>query len=236
MAGAANADGPIPLPRSRRTEVHRRRWWILVVLCLSVLLTVVDNTIVNVALPTMSRELSASTQDLQWFVDAYSLVFAALLLVGGNLGDRVGRRRVLQAGLVLFALTSVGAALSQTTDELISSRAAMGAAAALIYPATLAILTTTFTDTRERATAIGIWSAVSGLAVAIGPLSGGLLLRHFSWSSIFYVNVPVAVIALIAGAGLLPESAWLGIARDVGRLCRYGRNPGLLCVLAGAPA
>jgi EmrB/QacA subfamily drug resistance transporter len=187
-------------------DVHRRRWWILSVLCVSVLLVVVDNTIVNVALPTMSRELSASTQGLQWIVDAYTLVFAALLLVGGNLGDRIGRRRVLQAGLVLFALTSVGAALSRTTAELIAGRAAMGAAAALIYPATLALLTNTFTDTRERATAIGIWSAVSGLAVAIGPVAGGLLLRHFSWSSVFYVNVPVVVIALALGARLLPES------------------------------
>jgi MFS family permease len=187
-------------------DVHRRRWWILAVLCLSVLLVVVDNTIVNVALPTMSRQLAASTQDLQWIVDAYTLVFAGLLLVGGNLGDRMGRRRILQAGLVLFALTSVGAALSRTTGELIAGRAAMGAAAALIYPATLALLTSTFTETRERATAIGIWSAVSGLAVAIGPLSGGLLLQHFSWSSVFYVNVPVVVVALVAGARLLPES------------------------------
>jgi MFS family permease len=167
-------------------NVHRRRWWILSVLCLSVLLVVVDNTIVNVALPTMSRQLAASTQDLQWIVDAYTLVFAGLLLVGGNLGDRMGRRRILQAGLVLFALTSVGAALSRTTGELIAGRAAMGAAAALIYPATLALLTSTFTGARERATAIGIWSAVSGLAVAIGPVAGGLLLRHFSWSSVFY--------------------------------------------------
>jgi EmrB/QacA subfamily drug resistance transporter len=187
-------------------DVHRRRWWILAVLCLSVLLAVVDNTIVNVALPTMSRQLSASTQGLQWIVDAYSLVFAGLLLVGGNLGDRIGRRRVLQAGLVLFALTSVGAALSRTTGELIAGRAAMGAAAALIYPATLALLTSTFTNARERATAIGVWSAVSGLAVAIGPVSGGLLLRHFSWSSVFYVNVPVVVVAIAAGAWLLPES------------------------------
>jgi EmrB/QacA subfamily drug resistance transporter len=188
------------------TDADRRRWWILSVLCLSVLLVVVDNTIVNVALPTMSRQLSASTQGLQWIVDAYTLVFAGLLLAGGNLGDRIGRRRVLQVGLVLFALASVGAALSRTTGELIAGRAAMGAAAALIYPATLALLTSTFTDARERATAIGIWSAVSGLAVAIGPVSGGLLLGHFSWSSVFYVNVPVVVIALVAGARLLPES------------------------------
>jgi len=184
----------------------RKRWWILAVLCLSVLLVVVDNTIVNVALPTISRRLSASTQDLQWIVDAYTLVFAGLLLVGGNLGDRLGRRRMLQAGLVLFALTSVGAALSRSTGELIAGRAAMGVAAALIYPATLAILSSTFTVARERATAIGIWSGVSGLAVAIGPVTGGVLLRHFSWSSVFYVNVPIVIIALAAGWRLLPES------------------------------
>ena len=189
-----------------RPRAASRRWWILAVLCLSVLLTVVDNTIVNVALPTMSRTLSASTQDLQWIVDAYTLVFAGLLLVGGNLGDRFGRRRALQAGLALFALMSVAAALSRTTGELIASRAAMGAAAALIYPATLALLTNVFTDARERATAIGIWSGVSGLAVAIGPVTGGLLLRHFSWSSVFYVNVPVVIVALAAGMWLLPES------------------------------
>jgi EmrB/QacA subfamily drug resistance transporter len=183
-----------------------RRWWILAVLCLSVLLVAVDNTIVNVALPTISRDLSASTSALQWVVDAYSLVFAGLLLVGGNLGDRLGRRRFLQAGLVLFAVFSVGAALSRNSAELIAARAAMGAAAALIYPATLAILNNVFTVPRQRATAIGIWSGVTGLAVAIGPVSGGVLLRHFTWSSVFYVSVPVAVIAVIAGRVLLPES------------------------------
>jgi MFS transporter, DHA2 family, multidrug resistance protein len=198
----------VPLaPLASRSPVQdRRRWWILVVLCLSVLLVVVDNTIVNVALPTISRQLSASTQDLQWVVDAYTLVFAGLLLVGGNLGDRIGRKRVLQAGLILFALTSLGSALARTTGELIAGRAAMGVAAALIYPATLALLTGVFTDARERATAIGIWSGVSGLAVAIGPVTGGLLLRHFSWSSVFYASVPIALIALLAGLRLLPET------------------------------
>ena len=214
-------------------------------LCLSVLLVVVDNTIVNVALPTISRTLSASTQDLQWIVDAYTLVFAGLLVVGGNLGDRLGRRRVLQAGLVLFAITSVAAALSRTTGELIASRAAMGIAAALIYPATLALLTNAFTNERERATAIGIWSGVSGLAVAIGPVTGGLLLRHFSWSSVFYVNVPIVIVALVAGMRLLPESrdpnagrfdplgALLsvggrrpaGLDRHRGSACTAGRRP-----------
>jgi EmrB/QacA subfamily drug resistance transporter len=193
-------------PITAQSPPDSRRWWILAVLCLSVLLVVVDNTIVNVALPTISRQLSASTQDLQWIVDAYTLVFAGLLLVGGNLGDRLGRRRVLQAGLALFALTSVGAALARSTGELIAGRAAMGVAAALIYPATLALLTGTFTIARERATAIGIWSGVSGLAVAVGPVTGGLLLRHFSWSSVFYINVPIVIIALVAGLRLLPES------------------------------
>ena len=183
-----------------------RRWWILAVLCLSVLLVVVDNTIVNVALPTISRKLSASTQDLQWVVDAYTLMFAGLLLVGGNMGDRFGRRRWMQVGLVLFAVFSVAAALSRTTGELIAARAAMGLAAALIYPATLALLINVFTVAKERATAIGIWSGVSGLAVAIGPVTGGLLLRHFTWSSVFLVNVPIVIVALAAGAWLLPES------------------------------
>jgi EmrB/QacA subfamily drug resistance transporter len=199
------------VPMATRTlpqagQDSRRRWWILAVLCLSVLLVVVDNTIVNVALPTISRKLSASTQDLQWVVDAYTLVFAGLLLVGGNIGDRFGRRRWLQVGLALFAVFSVAAALSRSTGELIAARAAMGLAAALIYPATLALLTNVFTVARERATAIGIWSAVSGLAVAIGPVSGGLLLRHFTWSSVFLVNVPIVIVALAAGAWLRPES------------------------------
>ncbi|HEV3380562.1 MAG TPA: MFS transporter [Trebonia sp.] len=188
------------------TTRNDRRWWILAVLCLSVLLTVVDNTIVNVALPTISRDLHASTQALQWIVDAYTLAFAGFLLVAGNLGDRLGRRRILQLGLVLFAATSVAAAIARTSGELIAARTAMGAAAALVYPATLAILNTVFTNPRERATAVGIWSGVSGLAVAIGPVAGGLLLEHFAWSAVFYVNVPVAIVALIAGRLLLPDS------------------------------
>jgi EmrB/QacA subfamily drug resistance transporter len=175
-------------------------------LCLSVLLVVVDNMIVNVALPTLSRELKASTSDLQWFVDAYTLLFAGLLLTGGSLGDRLGRKRMLQIGLVLFGLTSLWAASSSSTGELIAARAAMGVSAAVVYPATLALLSSIFTNRGERATAIGIWSAVSGLAVVIGPISGGALLRHFSWHSIFLVNIPLVVIALVAGVRLLPNS------------------------------
>jgi DHA2 family multidrug resistance protein-like MFS transporter len=133
-------------------------------------------------------------------------VFAGLLLVAGHIGDRFGRKRVLQAGLVLFALTSAGAALASTTGQLIAGRAAMGVAAALIFPATLGMLSNIFTDARERATAIGIWSGISGLAVALGPVSGGLLLEHFSWNSVFLINVPLVVIALATGWRLLPES------------------------------
>ena len=183
-----------------------RRWMALGVLCLSLLLVVVDNTIVNVALPTLNRDLGADTTDLQWIVDAYTLVFAALLLTMGHLGDRFGRRRALQVGLVLFALTSGLAALSTTSGQLIGARALMGIGAALIFPATLAILVNVFTDAKERAAAIGIWTGMVGVAVAIGPVVGGFLLEHFAWGSIFVVNIPVVVIALVLGAVLLPES------------------------------
>ncbi len=183
-----------------------RRWRILAVLCVSVLLVTVDNTIVNVALPSISRRLGASTGALQWVVDAYSLVFAGLLLLGGNLGDRLGRRRMLQFGMAAFVATSVAAALAADTAQLIAARAAMGVAAALIYPSTLALLSNVFTQARERATAIGIWAGVSGLAVAVGPLSGGLLLDHFGWSSVFYFNVVLGLVAFGLNRRMLPES------------------------------
>jgi EmrB/QacA subfamily drug resistance transporter len=185
---------------------HPRRWWILPVLCLSLFLVVVDNTIVNVALPTMARTLGAGTSQLQWIVDAYSLVFAGLLLLAGSLGDRYGRKGVLQVGLVWFGLTSVAASLSHTPGQLIAARAAMGLGSALVFPATLAILTNVFTEPTERAKAIGIWSAVTGLAVALGPITGGALLAHFSWGSIFLVNLPLVVLALVAGHILIPTS------------------------------
>ena len=183
-----------------------RRWLALGVLCLSLLLAVVDNTIVNVALPTLNKELGASTTQLQWIVDAYTLVFTALLLAMGHFGDRFGRKRALQLGLVFFAITSGLAAFATTSGQLIGARALMGIGAALIFPATLAILVNVFTDPKERAAAIGIWTAMVGVAVAIGPIVGGLLLEHFWWGSIFMVNIPVVIVAIALGAFLVPES------------------------------
>ena len=182
-----------------------RRWLILVVLCLSVFLVVVDNTIVNVALPTLNRHLGASISSLQWIVDAYSLAFAGLLLAGGGVGDRLGRKGTMQVGLVFFGVFSVAAAVSHSTGTLIASRALMGIAAAFIFPASLAILTTVFPDPSERQKALGVWGAVSGIAVAFGPVVGGALLEHFWYGSIFLVNVPIVVVTLIAGQLLIPR-------------------------------
>ena len=184
----------------------RRRWAILATLCLSVFVIVVDGTIVNVALPTLVRELGATNSQLQWIVDAYTLVFAGLLLAAGSLGDRFGRRGAVQLGMVLFAGFSGLAALSNTPEQLIGARALMGIGAALIFPATLAILVNVFTEAKERAMAIGIWAAVSGLSVALGPVTGGYLLEHFSWQSVFLVNLPIAAVAIVATQVLVPTS------------------------------
>jgi EmrB/QacA subfamily drug resistance transporter len=184
----------------------RRRWLALSVLCASLLAIVIDNTIVNVALPTLARDLEADVAELQWVVDAYTLVFAGLLLLAGALGDRYGRRRTLLAGLGVFGAASAGAAYAGGADGLIAARAIMGAGAAFIMPATLSLLIGVFTDGRERALAIGLWAATAGLGVALGPVAGGFLLDHFWWGSIFIVNVPLTALALVAGLRLLPES------------------------------
>jgi EmrB/QacA subfamily drug resistance transporter len=194
-------------------RAYARRWWTLGVLCLSLLVIVVDTTIVNVALPTFARDLHASSSGLQWIVDAYTLTFAALLLLAGAIADRYGRHRALAGGLALFALGSLAAAFTQTTTELIAARAIMGIGGAFIMPATLSILMAVFTDHAERTRAIGLWSAVSGLGVAIGPVAGGWLLTHFSWDSIFGVNLPIVAIALVAGHWLIPASRVAGSGR-----------------------
>lgn len=184
----------------------RSPWVILAVLCTSVFIIVVDGTIVNVALPTFVRELGATTSQLQWIVDAYVLVFAGLLMAAGSIGDRYGRKGVLQIGLAVFALTSIAASMADSAHALIAWRAAMGVGGALIFPATLALLVNVFTVPRQRAIAIAVWAATSGLAVALGPVSGGLLLKYFSWGSVFLVNVPVVVVAMVLIGWLVPTS------------------------------
>src|SRR3954449_12683150 len=188
------------------TTIDRRRWWTLGVLCLSLLVVSLDTTILNVALPTLVEDLNATASQQQWMVDAYVLVFASLLLTAGALGDKYGRRGALTAGLAIFGLGSVAAAFSGSAGALIGARAFMGIGGALIMPATLSILTNVFTDPAERAKAIGIWAGVSGLGVAIGPVTGGWLLEHFWWGSVFLINVPVVIIGLVAGRFLVPDS------------------------------
>ncbi len=191
---------------TRAEDIHNRRWAILAVLCLSLFVIVMDNTIVNVALPSLVRELGATTSQLQWIVDSYTLVFAGLLLSFGALGDRFGRKGALTTGMVIFGASSFAAAMATDASQLIAARAVMGVGAALIMPATLSILTNVFTVPKERAVAIALWSAIAGVAIALGPVTGGFLLDHFSWGSVFMVNVPLVIGAVIAGWAIVPTS------------------------------
>jgi EmrB/QacA subfamily drug resistance transporter len=187
-------------------QIRSRRFVILAVLCLSLLVVVVDGSIVNVAIPTLVRSLHASTASIQWVTDAYTLAMAGLLLPLGSLGDRLGRHRTLAGGLAVFGAGSALAGLAGSAEALIACRGIMGIGAAAIMPATLSILTNVFTDAAERARAIAAWSAVAGLGVAIGPTLGGWLLEHFAWGSIFLVNLPIVAVALAAGRLVVPAS------------------------------
>jgi EmrB/QacA subfamily drug resistance transporter len=185
---------------------HDRRWWTLAVLCTSLVLITVDTTILNVAIPTLSRSLATTTGELQWIVDAYTVVFAGLLLTCGSLGDRLGRRRMLSLGLVVFGIGCAASALAGSATALIAMRAVTGVGAALIFPATLSIITNVFREPVERQKAIAIWASTAGIGIALGPLAGGVLLEHFYWGSIFLVNLPVIVVALVGIALAVPES------------------------------
>ncbi len=185
--------------------IYENRWKMLIVLSLSMMIIGLDNTIVNVALPTLQRQFAASAADLQWIVDAYLLIFASGLLTMGTIGDRYGRKRALQAGLVLFASASMAVVLIGNVTQLIVLRVLMGLGAALIMPATLSIITNVF-PREERGRAIGIWAGTAAIGIGLGPLTGGLLLQVFAWNSVFLVNVPVAVVALLAGMRLVPDS------------------------------
>jgi EmrB/QacA subfamily drug resistance transporter len=179
---------------------------ILVSLLLAAFMINLDTTIVNVALPTLVRELDASTIQLEWIVDAYNLMFAAFVLAAGNLGDRVGRKGVLLVGLAVFGAASFAGGLGNSPGELIAARAVMGLGAALIFPATLSLLTNVFTERGERARAIGLWGAITGFGIAVGPIAGGWLLEHFDWSSVFFALVPFAAVAAVLVSVRVPSS------------------------------
>ncbi len=190
---------------------YRRRWLTLLVLCISLIVIVLDNTILNVAIPTLAHPtaqggLGASASQLQWIVDAYVLVFAGLLLTAGSLGDRFGRYAFLAGGLAVFGIGSTLSAFAPSATALIFTRAIMGIGGACIMPSTLSIITNVFTDPAERGKAIGIWAGVSALGLGLGPLTGGFLLEHFWWGSVFIVNVPIVVVGLVLGYLLVPES------------------------------
>ncbi len=216
-------------------RAYERRWWILVVLCVSLFVIVLDNSILNVALPTLVRELDATNSQLQWIVDAYTLVFAGLLLTAGSLGDRLGRRGALQFGFAIFGAGSALSALADSPNQLIGTRAFMGIGGAFIMPATLSIITNVF-PAKERGKAIGIWAAAAGLGV-LGPLAGGFLLEHFYWGSIFLVNLPVVAGGLLAGIFLIPTSKDPAARRldPIGALLSIGGLVALLYGIIQAP-
>ncbi|MFF4832288.1 MFS transporter [Streptomyces sp. NPDC001315] len=191
---------PTPIPQG-----HPQRWLILGVICLAQLTVLLDNTVLNVAIPSLTRELGAATSDIQWMINAYSLVQSGLLLTAGSAADRYGRKKLLVAGLALFGAGSLVAGLADSTGQLIAARAGMGVGGALLLTTTLAVVMQIFAP-EEHAKAIGIWAAVNALGFAIGPLIGGFMLNHFWWGAIFLINLPVAALGLAAVVALVPES------------------------------
>ena len=198
----------------RKQEIsNKRKWLTLVAMVFGLFMPMLDNLVVNVALPTMQRSLQAGVSDLQWIIDAYTLTFASFMLTGGSLGDLFGRKKFFMIGLVVFTLASVGCGTATSSEALIAFRAVQGFGAALLLPGSLSILTATFKG-RELGAAIGVWAAMAGLAVAVGPLVGGYLVEHHSWESIFFINLPVGVIGLVLTAIVVRESRdWRGTRR-----------------------
>jgi EmrB/QacA subfamily drug resistance transporter len=203
----------------------RRRWWVLVAMVFGLFMPMLDNLVVNVALPTIQRELSSGVSGLQWIIDAYTLTFASFMLTGGALGDLYGRKRFFLTGLAVFVVGSLACGLSQDLSQLIAFRAVQGLGAAMLLPGTLSIITATFTG-KERGAAIGIWAAMSGLAIALGPLIGGWLVEHVSWQSIFFVNVPIGLVGATLALIVVRES------RDQSKSRRLD-PPGLVTGTAG---
>ncbi|MDG4786104.1 MFS transporter [Micromonospora sp. WMMD1102] len=229
---------PTPTPTPTGTtgaSPHPRRWWILGVLCLSLLVVVIDNMVLNIAIPALIRDLGASAAEIQWIIDSYILVFAGLLLTAGSLADRHGRRRGLVIGLVVFGGASVLATFCQTPGQLVAARALMGVGAAFLMPGTLSILTTVF-DESERKKAIAIWSSVLVLGALGGPTLGGLLLQHFWWGSVFLLNIPIAVLGVVAALAIIPESRGPASRPDVlgALLCTAGMTALVWSVISSA--
>ncbi len=191
--------------RARIFADENRKWWTLGALSFALFMIMLDNTIVNVALPAIKSDLGIGTSELEWVVTAYALTFAVLLLTGGKLGDLYGRRLIFTIGLAVFTLSSLACGLSSSATELIGARAVQGVGSALMMPATLSIITATFAA-RERGMAIGVWAGVSAMALAIGPLLGGVITENISWNWIFYVNVPIGILGVIASIVVVPES------------------------------
>ena len=193
---------------------ENRKWWTLGAMCFALFMIMLDNTVVNVALPSIQRDLDASISGLEWTVNGYTLSFAVLLATGGRLGDIFGRRRMFLLGVIIFALSSATAGLAQNSTDLVISRVVQGVGAALMMPATLSIVTHAFPP-QERGKAMGTWAGVSGLALAVGPVVGGLLTEHVSWRAIFYLNIPVAVGAVLAALFAVRESRDSTVGREV---------------------
>src|SRR3954452_12798783 len=184
----------------------RRRWAVLAVCCMSLFIVGLDNTIVNIALPSIRADLDADVSGLQWVLDAYTLVLASLLILGGATGDRLGRRRVFQAGLVVFTLGSLLCGLAPGLGWLIAFRMVQAVGGSMLNPVAMSIITNTFADPRERARAIGVWGGVVGISMAAGPIVGGALVESVGWRSIFWINLPVGLAALVLTARFVPES------------------------------
>jgi EmrB/QacA subfamily drug resistance transporter len=191
--------------KARIFAEENKKWWTLAAVSFGLFMIMLDNTIVNVALPTIQRSLHLKVSELEWIVTGYALTFGALMLTGGKLADLLGRRMIFVVGLVVFTLSSLGCGLAGSASVLIAARVVQGVGAALMNPSTLSIITVTFPP-KQRGTAIGIWAGVSALALAIGPLVGGLITEHINWNWIFYINVPIGALAIVAAFAFIPES------------------------------
>src|SRR5204863_4492773 len=191
--------------KARLFAEENRKWWTLAAVSFGLFMIMLDNTIVNVALPSIERSLDLKISELEWVVTGYALTFGALMLTGGKLADLLGRRLIFVVGLAVFTLSSLACGLAGSASLLIAARVVQGVGAAMMNPSTLSIITVTFPP-RQRGTAIGIWAGVSALALAIGPLVGGLITEHINWNWIFFINIPVGIVGIVAAYAFIDES------------------------------